>query len=224
MIINLSLEFNELEILEGSLAEIKGLTHLNMSHNRLSTIPTAFLDGLQELRHLDVSYNNLHSLHDIAKVRKKSENILQSCQINFSICTCFCWLDANLSFRRIHVRIIIFVCVCFWQATLPSLQYLEALFNEITELTRESNEGFTAVCFMHLEFNKIEVLNVNFTEKNQCMYNPGVNETLYIYLDGKCHFQPFFFAQHVHLSDTCRGLPRVNVGRQWVIEGQGTPI
>lgn len=101
----------------------------------------------------------------------------------------------------------------FWQATLPSLQNLEAMSNKITELTRESNEGFTAVCFMHLEFNKIEVLNANFTEKNQCLYQPGVNATLYIYLEGKfscdnlfsffnatwrggyCHFDIFFLIQ-----------------------------
>lgn len=72
-IINLNLEYNELEILEGSLAEIKGLTHLNMSHNRLSAIPTSFLDGLQELKYLDVSHNHLHSLHDIAKVEQQME-------------------------------------------------------------------------------------------------------------------------------------------------------
>lgn len=69
-ITTLDLTYNRIEILEGSLAEIKGLASLNISHNRLSSLPTSFFDGMQELQHLDVSNNLLHTLTDIAEVNE----------------------------------------------------------------------------------------------------------------------------------------------------------
>lgn len=83
-IAHLNLQFNCLEVLEGSLAEIKGLTHLNMSHNKLLNIPVTFLDGMQELQYLDVSHNLLQSLYDISKVIKtKKKSIRHRILLNY---------------------------------------------------------------------------------------------------------------------------------------------
>lgn len=62
-----------------------------------------------------------------------------------------------------------------------SLSWLYANNNKITEL---SSNGFSAICFMLLQNNKIRVMKPDFMEKNQCVYRPGVNATLYVYLDG----------------------------------------
>lgn len=64
----LELQYNELETLEGSLSGIKGLTYLNISHNKLAAVPAQFLDGLKELKLLDLSYNLLITLEDFSKV------------------------------------------------------------------------------------------------------------------------------------------------------------
>ena len=68
----LHLEFNELETLDGFMAGVNGLQYLNISHNKFSTIPATFLEGLSMLDQLDVSYNRLLTLDDISKVGKTS--------------------------------------------------------------------------------------------------------------------------------------------------------
>lgn len=68
-----------------------------------------------------------------------------------------------------------------FQAALVSLGTLYVTNNKITEL---SNDGFLAVCFMYLQNNKIRSINPNFVRNNQCIYQPGVNATLHINLEG----------------------------------------
>lgn len=70
-----------------------------------------------------------------------------------------------------------------FQATLVSLGTLYVTNNKITEL---SNDGFLAVCFMYLQNNKIRSISPNFVQNNQCIYQPGVNATLHINLEGLC--------------------------------------
>lgn len=65
----LRLEFNNLKTLEGSIGlQIIGLTKLNISHNLLESIGPQGLEGLKELKCLDISHNRLLTLSDAAQV------------------------------------------------------------------------------------------------------------------------------------------------------------
>lgn len=44
---------------------------------------------------------------------------------------------------------------------------------------------------MHLEYNKIETIKSDFADNNPCVYKPGANATLYVFLDGT------FFSAHM---------------------------
>ena len=50
------------------MAGVRDLKYLNLSNNKLSSIRSEFLDDLDALQELDVSYNQLLTLHDLFKV------------------------------------------------------------------------------------------------------------------------------------------------------------
>ena len=72
---DLRLQHNELRSLDGSLfLGMKKLEYLNLSHNALGpTIGPRDLRGLDGLRVLDISHNQLTTLEDTSEVNKNSD-------------------------------------------------------------------------------------------------------------------------------------------------------
>lgn len=72
---DLRLQHNELRSLDGSLfLGMKELQRLNLSHNALGpTIGPRDLRGLDALRVLDISHNQLITLEDTSEVNKNSD-------------------------------------------------------------------------------------------------------------------------------------------------------
>lgn len=64
----LRLEHNMLESLDGHLKGLKKLAILNVANNRLKVISPSDLMGMEELEHLDVSYNQLLTIQGISEV------------------------------------------------------------------------------------------------------------------------------------------------------------
>lgn len=50
------------------MAGVTELRYLNMSNNKLSSIPSEFLLGLNKLEELDISHNQLLTVHPVLKV------------------------------------------------------------------------------------------------------------------------------------------------------------
>lgn len=65
----LRLDYNELQSLDGALMGLNGLHTLNLSHNHLQNISPDDLIGLDDLRILDISFNELTTLEETSKVR-----------------------------------------------------------------------------------------------------------------------------------------------------------
>lgn len=68
LIVELRLEYNLLRSLDGNLMGLNRLRILNLSNNRLQNISPDDLIGLEELEHLDMSFNQLKTLDDTFKV------------------------------------------------------------------------------------------------------------------------------------------------------------
>lgn len=64
----LRLEYNLLESLDGHLMGFNKLAILNLANNRLKTLLPTDLLGMEELEHLDLSFNQLFTIQDISKV------------------------------------------------------------------------------------------------------------------------------------------------------------
>lgn len=72
----LKLEHNLLESLNGALSGLSGLLRLNLSFNKLRRISPDDLIGLEQLRLLDVSHNQLTTLEETSKVRYNGQKIV----------------------------------------------------------------------------------------------------------------------------------------------------
>lgn len=62
------LQFNELQVLNGSLMGLTGLHTLNLSHNIIERISPDDLIGLDDLEILDISHNHIITLEETSKV------------------------------------------------------------------------------------------------------------------------------------------------------------
>lgn len=84
---DLRLQHNELRSLDGSLfLGMKELQRLNLSHNALGpTIGPRDLRGLDALRVLDISHNQLTTLEDTSEVNKNSDIELSFLSFFFSV-------------------------------------------------------------------------------------------------------------------------------------------
>lgn len=95
---DLRLQHNELRSLDGSLfLGMKELQRLNLSHNALGpTIGPRDLRGLDGLRVLDISHNQLTTLEDTSEVNKKQRyrvlfSVFLFCLSLFLFLSCFCF-------------------------------------------------------------------------------------------------------------------------------------
>jgi len=68
-IVELRLDHNLLQTLDGALMGVHGLQKLNLSNNLLEKISPDDLIGLEDLRILDVSFNRLTTLEETSKVQ-----------------------------------------------------------------------------------------------------------------------------------------------------------
>lgn len=68
-IVELRLDHNRLQNLDGALMGVHGLQKLNLSNNLLEKIAPDDLIGLEDLRILDVSFNRLTTLEETSKVQ-----------------------------------------------------------------------------------------------------------------------------------------------------------
>jgi Leucine-rich repeat (LRR) protein len=68
----LRLEYNKLVTLSGALAGLIGLKKLNISHNCIDRILSDDLIGLDDLKILDISFNQLTTLSETFKVKHLS--------------------------------------------------------------------------------------------------------------------------------------------------------
>lgn len=64
----LRLEHNLLESLDGHLMGFSKLVILNLAHNKLKVLLPTDLMGMEELEHLDLSFNQLMTIQDVSKV------------------------------------------------------------------------------------------------------------------------------------------------------------
>ena len=81
-LIELSLDFNELEVVPDSLAHITSLQRLTLSHNKLTTLPFQ-LGRLTLLTHLNVAHNQLIGLPESTRrLSNLTELYLQSNEMN----------------------------------------------------------------------------------------------------------------------------------------------
>ena len=72
-VMRLNLAFNDLQRLPPNMFEsFLELTHLNLSHNRLETLPSNF-DGFSNLKSLDLSHNKLSGVLDLSKLAALTE-------------------------------------------------------------------------------------------------------------------------------------------------------
>lgn len=101
-VIELRLEHNKLQSLDGSLMGLHGLRRLNLSHNLLDKILPDDLIGLEGLRVLDVSFNRLKTLEETSKTFLPSleglfasNNLLTSLQQDFHGLPTLCWADLS---------------------------------------------------------------------------------------------------------------------------------
>lgn len=67
-LIELRLDHNELETLNGALSGLNQLSGLYLSYNKLRKIGPDDLIGLDELKYLDLSHNRLTTLEETSKV------------------------------------------------------------------------------------------------------------------------------------------------------------
>jgi Leucine-rich repeat (LRR) protein len=68
-IVELRLDHNLLQTLDGALMGVHGLQKLNLSNNLLEKISPDDLIGLEDLRILDISFNRLTTLEETSKVQ-----------------------------------------------------------------------------------------------------------------------------------------------------------
>jgi Leucine-rich repeat (LRR) protein len=73
-IVELRLDHNRLQNLDGALMGVHGLQKLNLSNNLLEKIAPDDLIGLEDLRILDVSFNRLTTLEETSKVQLQNKN------------------------------------------------------------------------------------------------------------------------------------------------------
>ncbi|KAE8736696.1 hypothetical protein FOCC_FOCC017849 [Frankliniella occidentalis] len=106
----LRLEYNALVSLDGALGGIQGLERLNLSHNMLASISPDDLIGLDQLKALDVSFNQLHTLEETSKTfmpaleeLMASHNLLTSLERDFHGLPALCRADlSSNNISRIH--------------------------------------------------------------------------------------------------------------------------
>lgn len=82
LVLELQLQYNMLETLEGALMGFHGLLKLNLSHNLIKVISPEDLIGLDNLEVLDISHNFITSLEETSRVR----NINMKVHINSKKC------------------------------------------------------------------------------------------------------------------------------------------
>lgn len=71
----LRLEHNLLESLDGHLMGFSKLAILNLANNRLKVLLPNDLVGMEELEHLDLSFNQLMTIQDVSKARRRQETV-----------------------------------------------------------------------------------------------------------------------------------------------------
>jgi Leucine-rich repeat (LRR) protein len=89
-IIELRLDHNLLQSLDGALMGVHGLQKLNLSNNLLDKISPDDLIGLENLRILDVSFNRLTTLEETSKVQPRITKLETVC--------CLTLTDTSLAF------------------------------------------------------------------------------------------------------------------------------
>ncbi|XP_073973239.1 leucine-rich repeat-containing larval translucida [Rhodnius prolixus] len=101
------LQFNELQVLNGSLMGLTGLHTLNLSHNIIERISPDDLIGLDDLEILDISHNHIITLEETSKAvlpkleeLKAAHNLLTHLEKDFHGLPNLCWAD--LSYNRIE--------------------------------------------------------------------------------------------------------------------------
>ncbi|PNF40024.1 hypothetical protein B7P43_G12937 [Cryptotermes secundus] len=106
-IVELRLDHNRLQNLDGALMGVHGLQKLNLSNNLLEKIAPDDLIGLEDLRILDVSFNRLTTLEETSKTflpsleqLYASHNSLTALKQDFHGLPTLCWAD--LSHNQIH--------------------------------------------------------------------------------------------------------------------------
>uniref|UniRef100_A0A8D8UB94 Leucine-rich repeat-containing G-protein coupled receptor 4 n=1 Tax=Cacopsylla melanoneura TaxID=428564 RepID=A0A8D8UB94_9HEMI len=109
----LKLQHNEIEILDGALMGIHGLTRLNLSHNRLQAIAPDDFIGLDELKMLDLSHNLLSTLSETSKTflpaleeLMVSHNSLTALEKDFHGLPVLCMADlAHNNIKAINIQL-----------------------------------------------------------------------------------------------------------------------
>jgi len=101
-IVELRLDHNLLQTLDGALMGVHGLQKLNLSNNLLEKISPDDLIGLEDLRILDVSFNRLTTLEETSKTflpsleqLYASHNSLTALKQDFHGLPTLCWADLS---------------------------------------------------------------------------------------------------------------------------------
>ncbi|XP_015595406.1 chaoptin [Cephus cinctus] len=171
-----------LEILELSFAfatdifprlAIKPLTNLLwlvLDNNNFQTVDASAFYSLQKLRYLNLESNRLHyipeqvflsSIHSELRDVKLGYNFLESIpQDTFHKLTELRSLD--FTGNRIHV----IPAKCIWDC--PKLLTLSLAYNKITRMEKKAFQQLNNLQFLHLEFNKLSVLDLESISDSGC--------------------------------------------------------
>lgn len=203
----LNLSDNEIWNLNRSLVSLVSLEFLNLTNNKLTEFSLEEIRGLRKLQIVELCHNKIEKFvgkldTDTAPLNISIEELrlefndlrilegsigeiegLQRLNISYNYLeTIPAYFLNNLTKLQILdvSHNLLHTLDDTSKARLPSLGYFYASNNRITEL----NKIFSVVCFMHLQNNAIETVKPDFIEDNRCIYEPGVNATLYVFLDG----------------------------------------
>lgn len=137
---------------------MRELRSLNLSHNALGpTIGAQDLRGLDRLKVLDLSHNEIATLENIPEVR-------------FNVCP--------------FESVLINMGKSFFKACLPSLEELNASHNRLVTLSERDFRGFPVLCWADVSANKIQSLVPELVANTRCKVH-GVQDVLRIYLEGE---------------------------------------
>jgi len=159
---------------------MKELQRLNLSHNALGpTIGPRDLRGLDGLRVLDISHNQLTTLEDTSEVTPGTP--VQPFRLLF--CSFFTRVAFTVqsSWLELAEYRILYDCIQTW---LPSLEELKASHNRLVTLSGRDFRGFPVLCWADISMNQIRTLMPELVANTRCTIH-GVPDVLRIYLQGE---------------------------------------
>lgn len=165
----LRLEFNKLKTLEGSIGlQIIGLTKLNISHNLLESIGPQGLEGLKDLKCLDLSHNKLLTLSDAAQTRlgaledlRASFNLITHLEKDFHGFPQLCWAD--MSYNQIE------------DISNSLLDHTQCTYHGVNMTLRIYLQGNHGLCNLQLseKLMKFKQKDVEIHGLTECQHNNG---------------------------------------------------